>query len=84
MPEQKGSTSSRGVLRRSPRLFTATGQFGGVECVRDRRPPIADERFVDDDPSHSVIRDQRLEQVLVNNDMRWVVELPKLLAGLDY
>jgi len=66
-----------------------TGQWGFGFCqaavpTAAERKPISDDRFQDDESYHIVIGDRRLDQVLVDNDMRWVVELRKLLGSLDY
>jgi transposase len=45
---------------------------------------VSDARFKDDDPYHLVIGDRRLDQMLIDNEMRWVVELREILVSLDY
>jgi transposase len=66
-----------------------TGQrgFGFVEGVvppAAQRAGVSDLRFKDDDAYHLVIGDRRLDQVLIDNGLRWVVELRKILVSLDY
>jgi transposase len=88
----KGNVGWRGRMRRIKRptkRVANSGQWGFGFCqgpvpTAAERKPIGDDRFVDDEPYHILIGDRRLDQVLVDNDMRWVVELRKLLVSLDY
>jgi len=78
----------RGIKRPTKRVAN-TGQWGFGFCqaavpTAAERKLISDDRFQDDESYHIVIGDRRLDQVLVDNDMRWVVELRKLLGSLDY
>ena len=78
-----------GRIKRPTKRVANTGQAGFGFCqaavppAAERRP-ISDDRFKDDDPYHLMIGDRRLDQVLVDNDLRWVVELRQLLVSLDY
>jgi transposase len=76
-------------IKRPTKRVANTGQHGFGFCqaaapAAAERRPISDDRFLDDDPYHILIGDRRLDQVLLDNGMRWVVELRKLLASLDY
>jgi len=76
-------------IKRPTKRVANTGQRGFGFCQAPlpggaERKPISDERFLDDDPYHILIGDRRLDQVLIDNGMRWVVELRALLASLDY
>lgn len=78
-----------GRIKRPTKRVANTGQSGFGFCqpglpTAAERKPISDDRFLDDEPYHILIGDRRLDQVLVDNDMRWVVELRKLLVSLDY
>jgi len=78
-----------GRIKRPTKRVANTGQ-GGFEFgpapvpTATERKPIRDDRFLDDDPYHIMIGDRRLDQLLVANDMRWVVELRQLMVSLDY
>ncbi len=76
-------------IKRPTKRVANTGQRGFEFCQAPAPPaaerkPISDDRFLDDDPYHILIGDRRLDQVLQDNGMRWVVELRQLLASLDY
>lgn len=76
-------------IKRPTKRVANTGQHGFEFCQAPAPPaaarkPISDDRFLDDDPYHLLIGDRRLDQVLQDNGMRWVVELRQLLASLDY
>jgi transposase len=76
-------------IKRPTKRVANTGQRGFGFCqaalpAPAERRPISDDRFLDDDPYHIVIGDRRLDQVLLENGMRWVVELRQLVASLDY
>ncbi len=76
-------------IKRPTKRVANTGQRGFEFCQAPAPPaaerqPISDDRFLDDDPYHILIGDRRLDQVLQDNGMRWVGELRKLLASLDY
>ena len=76
-------------IKRPTKRVANTGQSGFGFCqaplpTAAERKPIGDDRFLDDDPYHILIGDRRLDQVLVDNDMRWVVELRQLVMSLDY
>jgi hypothetical protein len=78
-----------GRIKRPPKRVADTGQRGFEFCHPPTPPvaerfPIPDDRFKDDDPYHIVIGERRLDQVLLDNQMRWVVELRQLLGSLDY
>jgi len=77
----------RGIKRPTKRVAN-TGQRGFEFCqapvpAAAERKPISDDRFLDDDPYHILIGDQRLDQVLRANGMGWVVELRQLVGSLD-
>ena len=88
----KGSGGWRGRMgriKRPTKRVANTGQGGFGFCQTPlppaaERQPISDDRFQDDDPYHILIGDRRLDQVLVDNDLRWVVELRQLVVSLDY
>jgi len=76
-------------IKRPTKRVANTGQGGFGFCqgpvpTATERKPIGDDRFLDDDPYHILIGDRRLDQLLVDNDMRWVVELRQLVGSLDY
>ena len=76
-------------IKRPPKRVVNTGQSGfgftqGALPPAAERAGVSDERFKDDDPYHLVIGDQRLDQMLIDNEMGWVVELRKILMSLDY
>lgn len=78
-----------GRIKRPPKRVVNTGQrgFGFVEGALPpaaERAAVSDQRFKDDDPYHLVIGDRRLDRVLIENEMGWVVELRKILVSLDY
>ena len=75
--------------KRSPKRVANTGQGGFGFCEAEIPPAaervvLSDARFKDDDPYHLVIGDRRLDQMLIENEMGWVVELRKILVSLDY
>jgi hypothetical protein len=77
-----------GRIKRPTKRVANTGQWGFGFCqgalpTAAERKPIGDDRFLDDEPYHIVIGDRRLDQVLADNGMRWVVELRQLLVSLD-
>ena len=76
-------------IKRPPKRVVNTGQSGfgftqGALPPAAERAGVSDERFKDDDPYHLVIGDRRLDQMLIDNEMGWVVELRKILMSLDY
>jgi DDE family transposase/transposase-like protein DUF772 len=78
-----------GRIKRPPRRVVNTGQRGFGFCAAAMPPAaeraaVSDGRFKDDDPYHLVIGDRRLDQVLTDNEMEWVVELRKILVSLDF
>lgn len=78
-----------GRIKRPPKRVVNTGQRGfglsqGAIPAAAERAAVSDAGFKDDDPYPLVIGDRRLGQMLIDNEMRWVVELRKILVSLDY
>jgi transposase len=78
-----------GRIKRPTKRVTNTGQQGFGFTVTPRSgpsepKPLADSRFKDDDPYSIFMGEQRLDAYLREAEMRWVLELRKVLAQLDY
>jgi transposase len=78
-----------GRIKRPMKRVTNTGQRGfgfsaGAVPATGERQPIGDPRFKEDDPYHLFMGDRRLDTVLREQDLGWVLELRRVLAALDY
>ena len=77
-----------GRSKRPPKRVTTTGQQRFSFCTESAPetapPPLGDDRFKDDDPSQILLGDKRLDIVLREAGMEWVLRLRSVLGRLDY